>query len=363
MGCFLNYLSSIKNKETVRNTKHIGAVSADRFEPDREFCLKDSSVITKYDGESFTVLNLSDVHFTDYKDIFETAPKRSFPTPLKIAMLVKKVKPDLITVTGDIVCGKSTVYSIENFTALMERFGVPWAPVFGNHDAEGNCDLNYLADVMMSAPHCLMQKGDARMGVGNYTVAVKNRRGDIIHAFIMMDSNRYEPKEESSNPDSLRQEWFEWVTGGISKLSDDKAECSVFMHIPLPEYIDAYDLNFDKAENRWKDGSESVGHVGEEIACHMDKDGTPIQTGFFETVKSSRITKNIFCGHDHLNAFSIPYQGVRLNYVMKISKSAGRKPGYDGGLVIRFNADGATELDYKTLSYGPMISAYKIKYM
>ncbi len=355
MNCFTEYLSSLTRKDEVRKTKYEGKPSDEIFSAVNEFTLEECSVVTKK-NEDLVVLNLSDVHFTDYKDIMHTAPKRSFPTPLTVTRLIKAVKPDLITITGDIVCGRSTVYSIRNFSELLERFGIPWAPVFGNHDKEGNCDLNYLADVMMSYPHCLMKKGDARMGVGNYVVAVKDKNGKISDALIMTDSNRYNDGES----EKVRNEWFKWVTDGIKMLSPE-AECSVFLHIPIAEYVYAYEQNYDEKLKKWK-SEKFIGHIGEKICPHENKAGLPLQTGFFEAIKNSGNTKNVFCGHDHLNAFSTAYEGVRLNYVMKISKSAGRKPGYDGGLKIVFRTDGKTELDYKTVSYGPMKSSYKIIY-
>ncbi len=351
MNCLTNYLSSLRHKDEIRKKKYIGKISDEIFDPAKKFSSDDTVILKKEKGKDFVVLNLSDVHFTDYKDIMETAPKRSIPTPLTVTRLIKAVKPDLITVTGDIVCGKSTVYSIENFTALMERFEIPWAPVFGNHDAEGNCDLNYLSDVMMKAPHCLMKKGDMRMGVGNYTIAVSDENEEITKAFIML----------YSYPNELQKEWVKWITDGIKDISQN-AEISLFMHIPLPEYINAYEQNFDKEKNEWIDKTKSVGHVGEEIACHRDKDRNPINMGFFEILKCAGNVKNVFCGHDHLNAFSLEYENIRLNYVMKISKSAGRQFGFDGGLKITFTDDKKTELDFKTVSYIIMRSAYKIKY-
>ncbi len=353
------YLLSTKRKDQIRNTKHTGRISEDTFNPEKVFGFEDMSIVKKPAGENLRILNLSDVHFTDYRDIMHTAPKRSIPTPLTVYRLIKKVKPHIITVTGDIVCGKSTVYSINNFTALMEHFSIPWAPIFGNHDKEGNCDLNYLADVMMSAPHCLMKKGDPKMGVGNYTVGITDEKGKLINALLMTDSSLHYNADNA--PDTVKKQWVKWVCSGVKALSEN-AQISVFMHVPLPEYIDAYELHFNKNTKSWIDKKLCIGHLGEEIACHRDKVGTPVNTGLFQILKNEKNVKNIFCGHDHLNAFSLPYEGIRLNYVMKISKSAGRKPGYDGGLQITFKGDGKTELDYKTVSYGPIISAYKITY-
>ncbi len=361
MSDFTDYLKSIRIKDKIRAKKFIGKASNEVLDPEKDFSLADAVTVTKKSGKDFVILNLSDVHFTDYRDSMETAPKRSFPTPLTVKRLVKAIKPDLITITGDIVCGNSTFFSIKNFTNLMESFGVPWAPVFGNHDGEGNCDLNYLAEAMISAPHCIMRKGDPRMGVGNYIIGIVNENGKLVQALFMMDSQHSEQGERNAQPNEIQHEWVKWASEGIKKISPS-AEISMFMHIPLPEYIDGYNTAFDSEKGQWHDKTKSVGHVGEEIACHMDKNGKPIQKGFFELIKNAGNIKNIFCGHDHLNAFSLEYEGIRLNYVMKISKSAGRKPGYDGGLSIICDKNGVKALDYKTVSYGPMISAYRITF-
>ncbi len=360
MNCLSSYLSSLKNKEKIRENKYTGLVSGDTFDPKKAFGSDDLVILKKRAGRDFVVLNLSDVHFTDYKDIMETAPKRSFPTPVTVFRLIKAIKPDLITITGDIVCGKSTVYSIQNFTALMERFAIPWAPVFGNHDGEGNCDLNYLADVMMSAPHCLMRKGDPKMGVGNYVVALEGEEGEITNAFIMTDSRHHAQGERNGQPNELQHEWFKWVTEGIKDLSNKKAEACVFTHMPLIEHEIAYDNAWDSINKRWET-SDAVGFRGEEVAYHMTSDREPIQKGFFELIKSSEIIKYVFSGHDHLNSFSVMHEGIRLSYAMKISKSAGRQFGYDGGLAITIGRDGIKELDYKTVSYGFMRSSHRIK--
>ncbi len=361
MSDFKNYLKSIKNKDEFRSKKFTGKVSNEVFSTEKTFSNDDFVTVAKKEGKDFVILNLSDIHFTDYRDIMETAPKRSLPTNLTVKRLVKAVKPDFITVTGDIVCGTSTYHSIKRFINLMESFSVPWAPVFGNHDKEGNCDLNYLAEEMMSAPHCLMKKGDPGMGVGNYIVGISDENGRLLQALFMMDSQHSNSGEKNAQPNELQHEWIKWASNGIKSISPS-AEISIFMHIPIPEYIDGYNAAFDSKKGEWRDKTKSVGHIGEEIACHMDKDRNPIQKGLFKVIKDAGNIKNVFCGHDHLNAFSLEYEGVRLNYVMKISKSAGRKPGYDGGLAINCGDKGVKSLDYKTVSYGPMRSAYKIVY-
>ncbi len=361
MSLFGKYVKNLSKKDEIRARKYTGKVSTEIFNPEKEFTLVDTVEIKKKSEKDFVILNLSDVHFTDYNDFMEISPKRSLFTPLTVKRLVKKLKPDLITVTGDIVCGSSTVFSIERFINLMESFSVAWAPVFGNHDKEGNCDLNYLAERMMSAPHCLMKKGDPEMGVGNYIVSVTDDDGELIEALFMMDSQHSKQGEKNAQPNEKQHEWVKWASDGIRKISP-KAEISLFMHIPIPEYVFGYENAFDKEAEEWRDCKKSVGHVGEEIACHMTQDGKPIQKGFFSLIKNAGNIKNIFSGHDHLNAFSLEYEGIRLNYVMKISKSAGRKFGYDGGLKIVCGESGIKALDFKTVSYILMTSAYKLNF-
>ena len=73
--------------------------------------------------------------------------------------LVEKTQPDLITLPGDNLSAMSSRFSINNFIKHMESYGIPWAPVFGNHDNEiPSNTLNWQADKYMAAEHCLMRK-------------------------------------------------------------------------------------------------------------------------------------------------------------------------------------------------------------
>ena len=155
-----------------------------------EYRLEDTAVLEKRPGKDFIILNLADIHFSDYGYRLLT----SVEAEATIRRLVKQVNPDLIILSGDNVCSDETYYSMRRVTELMESFGVPWAPVYGNHDDEGNCDLNYLADVMISGEHCLMRKGDPEMGVGNYIVNI-TENGTVVESLILMDSHHSQPNE------------------------------------------------------------------------------------------------------------------------------------------------------------------------
>ncbi len=344
-------ISAISNKTQIIETDYTGEVSTENCNGE-EFTLDEAIILKKEKGEDFVILNLTDTHFADYDERAFFA----FEGTATIRRLVASVKPDLITVTGDMVCGDSTNYAIKRFTDLMESFGIPWAPVFGNHDAETNCDANYLADVMLTSPHCIMKKGDPEMGVGNYVIAIAEENDDgsqsIVEALIMMDSHKSQPNEK-------QKDWYLRTADGINKISGGKAEISLFMHIPLPEYQYAYDLAWDSENGKWRDEYKAYGALNEEICCEK-ADGTPVQRGFFEAVKNTETTKYIFCGHEHMNDFSIEYEGIRLTYTMKLGYGSGFQWGFNGGTIITVGNDGIEEIIHRTYSAIVPIDIVKI---
>lgn len=346
-------IDALVNKSDILSTEYVGDVSTYKWDSSMEYSLDDTVVLKKEKGEDFVILNITDTHFSDYDYRAFTA----FDVEAKIKSLVAAVKPDLITVSGDIVCTDSSYYAIRRITDLFESFGIPWAPMFGNHDAEGNCDRNFLADVMMSAPNCIMSKGDPDMGVGNYiiNIAEENEDGslDVIESVIIMDCRA---------PDRKKQiEWFKWAAEGINTLTDCSAEISIVSHIPLWEYQEAYDQAWDSENNCWREGFDAYGECNESICYDSAADGTPALEGLFDAMKESSTAKYYFCGHEHLNNFSIEYEGIRLTYCLKVGMGSGYNFKFSGGTEIRIGSDGVNRILHKSLAFGPVITLEDIE--
>ena len=349
-------LDALKNKDAIIAEFHEGEPSADVWNPEDAFSLDDVATLYKEKGKDFVILNLADIHFSDYgyRALYSLDGEKI------IKRVVADAQPDLIVLSGDIVCGdeNSTLFSIERITDLMESFRIPWAPIFGNHDDEANCDLNFLADVMMSSPHCLMKKGDPAMGVGNYIVNVAEKDGDgtdrIVESLFFMDSHHSQPNERQI-------EWFRWAAAGINAAADNGAEISLFMHIPLPEYQTAYDEAWDADAKKWRDGYDAYGELHETICCDHDAEGRPKDIGFFGAIKDSGTAKYVFCSHDHMNDFSIRYQGVRLTYCMKLGRGSGYQFGFNGATTVRVGDEGIARITHKTATYGPLLPIVDIE--
>lgn len=267
-----------------------------------------------------------------------------------VASMVTAEKPDLVVITGDIAypvpfqAGTfNNLSSAKIFARLMETLGVYWIPVFGNHDTElysyySREDISkfYESDELK---HCLFKSGDENVdGYGNSVINVKNSKGIITQSLFFLDSHSYTDGDFLGllwKYDNIHQNQVDWYKEQSLKFSEqnrtvisslysaDSTEYKdaeekygdisslLFFHIPLKEYRDAWteyvDNGYNDTENvRYKYGL--TGETGDAIYCGIGEDN------LFETMQELGGGKGIFCGHDHLNNFSLDYKGIRLTY-------------------------------------------------
>ena len=324
------------NREKIINTEYVGEVSTESWSKDDVYRLEDTIVLEKEAGEDFVIMNLTDLHNGDY---YYDSPFmwREFET---IRVMVEKYQPDLITLSGDTVWTDSAIYSMNIITEFLDSLGIPWAPIFGNHDDDGNCDLNYLADIMMSGENCLMKKGAPALGVGNYVVNIKQDE-KIVHSLILMDSH------DASVWDN-QIDWYKWAANGVSEVNGSPVESTVLFHIPLAQYVYAYEEAWDEENQCWKEGYDAFGMKKEKICPEEDENEVPIDNGFFAAMKEVGTTKNTLCGHDHINDFSIVYEGIRLSYSMRLGISGSYHVDNMGATLITIDDEGSASVRHVT---------------
>lgn len=326
--------------------------------PSMQFSMEDCVVVEKQPGKDFVVLNLTDVQYNDFLDV----GKRKF-TEDTITQVIHEVQPDLITLTGDQVWAAFTKNSVKDFIKFMDSFQIPWAPVNGNHDGEGNVDLNWIADRYEESEYCVFRKGPNNIGgIGNYVINVMEN-GVIVHSLIMMDSGASRNYSALSDEDAITSyqldenfelskdadgnyvprkighdyeflslaqiAWYQWNLDGIARYNAAKdaamPESSLFIHIPLPEYYTAY------VEYLLSGRDESYGAFGalrEDVCCPK------INSGMFDALLEKGSTKYVFAGHDHTNDLSLVYKGIRLTYALKTGDRCSMAEGVNGGTVI-----------------------------
>ncbi len=310
---------------------------------DDKFTADYCAEIEKDPDEDFVILNLADVQLKDDL-VFE---EQGVKTEEMIDRLVRESKPDLITLTGDNAWGTIAYLRL---IRQVDSYGIPWAPVMGNHD--GQCLINefWAAYLLFKAKNCLFEFGPENMGYGNYIINI-TENGKIIHTLFMVDTHNngqfvLEDGSTIGGYDHLwdnQIEWYKWAVKGISEIEGKTVESSVFMHIPVYEYKDAWVNAYGSNENGTlapELAPAAIGIKGEDVCS------SPVNNGFFNVCKELGSTKNMYAGHDHANNFLIYHEGIRLNYVLKTGYGAYYTEGLTGGTVISIDSDGAAATEH-----------------
>lgn len=294
--------------------------------------------IEKKPGKEFTILNLTDIQLEDY-EIYGAKGKLAEDT---IDKLIKDTDPDLITVTGDNAWGMISYLEV---IKLLDSYGIPWAPVMGNHDGQKLFSEFWAAYYLAEAENCLFKFGPKNMGYGNYVINI-TENGRIIHTVYMMDTHSDatftdENGEQVSGYDHLwdnQIEWYKWVAEGVAKQEGRKVPSSVYFHIPVYEYRLAWAEAYDTEKNEFvpEYADTSFGFNGEGVYS------SPVNNGFFDVCKQYGTT-DIVAGHDHTNNSSILYNGIRLTYGMKTGAGCYWDENMNGGTVLTMNSDGILE--------------------
>ncbi len=337
-------LNTVTNTKLMTYAKSFSPLAYEnQLKPQRD---KNTGCITFVTDEDFHVLQLSDIHlgggFLSYK--------KDLKALTAAASMIAAEKPDLVIFTGDqaypVYPFSGTINNLRParvLCAMMEKLGVYWCTCYGNHDTElysiaSRAKISKIYSDRTAYPHSLFEVGPEEVdGYGNYAVNVQNSKGLITRTFYVLDSHSYTDFDFFGifwHYDNLHQNQIDWYTAQVKKMNQcnrqtiasmklGAAEAKalteqygtvkslMFMHIPLPEYRDAYN---EYRENGYKD-TENVkrvygvaGETDEKVYCGKNEDN------MFEAVCSGKSTQGIFCGHDHFNNFSLDYKGIRLTY-------------------------------------------------
>lgn len=292
------------------------------------------------DDTAFRILQITDVHILND----EKKDAKAFKT---IDAMVETTNPDMIVLTGDLTSEKENFTAFKTMCEYLESFNIPWAFVFGNHegldikyapdeviDPEKIADRQTLSDYLETLPNCIYEAGDENVdGMGNYYYNVKDDNGNVITSLIMLDSHSYD--EENNGYDHFHDnqiKWYENTVKTIAKeVNGDESEVVpslAFFHVPMKEYMTAYD--------------EAKGTDNRLWGFRFPKeDGTPtVDDQMFEKMVELGSTKGCFAGHDHMNNFSVNYQGIRLTYGLSCDHNIYLVPLH-GGVLINVKNDGS----------------------
>ncbi len=324
--------------------------------------------LKKSPDRDFLILNLTDPQLGNEE--WDENHKNYKILTTTIRTLIERTRPDLITVSGDLAwAGCTKAYSM--LADFLDRFRIPWAPVWGNHDNQnGPESVDAVADMYLTHEYCVYEKGDPALGNGNYVIAVEED-GKTVEGVLMMDSHDRMPytnaEGETSNAwAKLIPEQLVWYREQVEELK--KLGCSdttMIMHIPIYAYRDAWAAAFREGadaakvtveesygDSCWNDGyKDSYGVRYEGIASY------PADEGAFDVMLELGSTKHIVCGHDHVNNYVIDYKGVKFIYSLKTGAGCYWNPVLNGGTYLRVTKDGVTDVWHEYVDVSEIVNA------
>lgn len=296
--------------------------------------------IEKTPGKDFVILNLADIQLSSSQIGTEIADN----TFALIDQAIKDQKPDLITLSGDNAIGTEAYLETVKF---IDSYGIPWAAVMGNHDGEGCTSEDWAAEQLAGAKNSLFRLGPKEMGHGNYVINI-TENGKIIHSLYMMDTHsRREYDNLGSGYDHLwdnQIEWYEWAVKGNNKLAGKTVQSTIIAHIPVPEYYEAWHsvaINIDEENGVLGEIDPAYSTIASGVRGENECP-PPVSNGFFDKVKELGSTKDILVGHDHVNDYSIVYDGIRLSYSLKTGFGSYYSESLQGATTITVSSSGAT---------------------
>ena len=324
----------------IKDIEPAGGAEIDRVSKDT-----DTVTLRKNDNGAFKVAMFTDMHL-DGKN--ETCYK----TVERFVDSIKREQPDLVLLGGDNVTSGMNKKRTQQLAEIMEKLGVFWGGVLGNHEGDNSWSISReeMVDIFMGYDHCIMLKGpDDIDGNCNYVINLQNYEGKLIQSIFCLDTfdeiNDEQKEKYEIIPDKCydgaHENQVKWYAEKAASMKDELEgkKSIMLMHIPLPAY--------DKAK---ENGSVLYG-VQNEGFC-----STAYENGLFEAIEKAGVTKAVFCGHDHINNIGMEYKGVILSYIemsgyssygMK-KKGAPESEWLQGYTILQFNDDGNfTHTQYK----------------
>ena len=313
---------------------------------------------------SFKVLILSDVQCYNAEGIKNTG------TYDAIEAMLDAEDPDLVLFLGDNSWSCNTAAKMREYISVMvkpvEDRKIPWAHVYGNHDAENN-EPHYTAiskeeqqAIYEEFAYCVSKSGlDELSGVGNYVLPVLEHSGDKIAFNVWaLDSLMYNyPRPNKSmvvnKGTSLQNnfpydyeglteaqvKWYEETSALLEKYNGgEKIPAMMYFHIPLQESYYAW---ADAVSGGTLGATNLIGQKAENISAPA------YNSGLFDAIVKRGDVKVVANGHDHVNDFSVDYKGVTLAYSGSIGLQEYGDYDIIGARVVDFsNGEVSTHMSY-----------------
>ncbi|MBO7634349.1 MAG: metallophosphoesterase [Lachnospiraceae bacterium] len=282
----------------------------------------------------FKVIGFTDTHLDMKKE-------KSDVTMEYIIRNVVNEKPDLVVFVGDNITGGLNWRRVRQLARVMEKLGVYWDLVLGNHEGDNfwSDSRPYMVRVFASYDHCLAEAGKKRTsdgekvwGSGNHVINIANSKG-VTRSLYFIDGGAYMSDEDMIKYDAefddkdhndydyvkdSQIKWYSETVAAIDAAEGRRIKSTVFDHIPLPEYTIAYNEITGETEPTSDVPAYNVKNENGDYIIMGQRRETICCSGhnshFFDAILKAGSTDLFVSGHDHVNDFVLSYKGVILSY-------------------------------------------------
>jgi len=290
---------------------------------------------------TFRILQVADIHLGE-NSWTDWGPEQDRKTWIALDAVIDAERPDLVLLTGDQLTANNidrnaTAYQ-ELLAERLDRHGIPWATVFGNHDDAPYENQDEQGQVIGVHPAKTSRRQLVRVdqrhrlsltkagpsdvfGVSNYWLDVLNPKTSKVAARLaVLDSGG------GTLPQQITQRQIDWF---FERASEHGAGVPVFafQHIPAQQF--AYD------------GDACRGLAEDGVAAPQDGDAGIVSAFAAANSVGAANVQLLAAGHNHGNDYCCAYypssgkndnnneggDGVEGN---KLSLCFGRHSGYGG---------------------------------
>ncbi len=257
-----------------------------------------SNTMLKFDDlGKFKIAQFTDIHWDENAENNDS-------TIAIIKHILKEEHPNLVILSGDIVCYEPAIEGWESIARIFEESKIPWLVLMGNHDAELSLlrediyqllqDKEYYTTGITTIEKCK---------IGDFILNIKSSDESKDAAVIYcLDSGDY-PKEtlHHGKYDWIGYNQIEWYRKYSQFFTDknggEPLPSLAYFHIPLPEYKKLVYTNSYY-------GMSEEGGVS----------SADINSGFFASAIEMNDVMATFVGHDHNNSFIGQLNGIALAF-------------------------------------------------
>lgn len=301
----------------------------------------------------FRILMVSDFHSQRRPSLAEDY---NYKLVEGLRALIEDTHPDMVIVGGDQCIDAK---SIEECKGIMEMLlepvsaeNIPWAAVFGNHDNETGLPVSEEEKAYEMIAGCLNEAGPSHLdGTANFVLPVLASDSDkVAFNLFCLDSHRniedlaekfslpedtkfilprhFNDGQNGCSPTFEQVMWYYNTSKQAEADNGRKIPAAMFMHIPLPEYLNIV---------RNPEHCNAIGSKRETIGC------CELNFGMFAACLQRGDVKGIFFGHEHLCDIQGEYCGITMAQDAALGYNMSAHDDLRGGRVIDLYEDGCIE--------------------